>query len=144
MERGETDVRLPLAALRALYGWTLANLVVLVQSWFLPTGLVLRIHYEALVRHPEREITRIARFLQVDLTTVIDKVRTGQAFSARHSLGGNRMRHIGVGQLCEDKEWREKLSRGAQLLYWVFGWPAHLLFSRSASLMGSILIEKMN
>lgn len=50
MEKGESDIRLRLPVVRAILGWSIANVCVSFQRMLLPKGSVLKVRYEDLVK----------------------------------------------------------------------------------------------
>jgi hypothetical protein len=133
MERGDRDVGLTFPLWRAMYGWLTANVFVAFQKRLLPCGSVMKVLYEDLTRNPERELTRLAEFLRIDLSEVISGLRAGHAFKGSHTISGNRLRHSGIKELSEDKEWQDRLPLHAHVFYWALCWPAHLVFRKSRS-----------
>jgi len=127
LEHREQDARLSFPLWRAIYGWLTANLAVFLQSSLMPKGAVLRVLYEDLTRNPERELTRIGRFLDIDLSEVIAGIKSRKLLTARHNLSGNRLRHEGVMAITEDREWEGRLPGWMRVIYWVFCWPVHFI-----------------
>jgi len=131
LEQRDADPRLSFPRLRSVLGWTLANLAAWQQGRQLPKENVLAVSYEDLARDPAAELTRIGQFLELDLSPVIARIEAREPLAAGHSISGNRLRHTGLVEIREDDEWRGRLPWSARLVYWLLGWPAHLMFVRS-------------
>jgi hypothetical protein len=130
LERGDADPSLSFPQLRSVIGWSLANFAAWVQGWRLGPGNTLRVSYEDLTADPAGELSRIGAFLGLDLAAVIERLARREVIPPAHSISGNRLRHTGVVEVREDDAWRTELPFSARLVYWLFGWPAHLLFVR--------------
>jgi hypothetical protein len=133
LEAGAANPAYPLATFRSIAGWAWANLVVPIQKCWLPPQTVMRVRYEDLVNHPERELTRIGDFLAVDLSSVADNLSRGESFEGALQFTGNRVRHTGVQRLTEDDEWKRRLPCTRRLWYWAFCFTLHHLFCKRPS-----------
>ena len=123
---GEDAAAFSWPTVRALGGWMLANAIALLTALVSPRGSVLQVRYEDLVREPRRELMRIGRFLERDLSAIADRIERGETFAAGHNTGGNRARKEGALRLREDREWETRLGRADRALYWTVGWPVAL------------------
>jgi hypothetical protein len=85
----EATVSFPL--IRASIGWLLANLGAEVLRLHFGAERYLRIRFEDLLAEPEREIAKIAAFLDRDARALIENVRAGRPLRTGHIIGGNRM-----------------------------------------------------
>jgi hypothetical protein len=130
LARGEVTERRPFARLRTVLGWTVANWAVLVSSWFLPTGSVLRVSYEDWVSDPTGELRRIGEFCGVDVSRALVKLERGETVAARYQVAGNRVKLRGVKTIVDDAEWRRTLSRSSRVLYWIVAGFTHFVFCR--------------
>ncbi|MEE9166920.1 MAG: sulfotransferase [Candidatus Neomarinimicrobiota bacterium] len=71
--------------------WVLGNLVGEAIRYVTSTR-VLRVKYEDFCEYPEEVLTRISRFLKVDLSSIIEKLGRGEGFAFGHTIAGNRIR----------------------------------------------------
>lgn len=80
--------------MRAIAGWTLANLWVLGLSrkCFCPDRY-LRVRFEDLVAHPETTLETIGDYIGINAEGLIDRAVKGCSFNVGHNVGGNRIRH---------------------------------------------------
>ena len=118
LEAGE-PARLAGGSARPLVGWVAANLRAAAAGRRLPTAML---RYEDLVRNPEAEIARLGRELHLDLSTVIEGIRSDDPIPGSHGVAGNRLRRSGRQRLHEDREWASALPYRARLLAAVT-WP---------------------
>jgi hypothetical protein len=88
----------------------------------------LRVRYEDFLSDPEATLRTIGEFLEIDLTTVIERVRRDDAFAPGHILSGNRLRLGGGTQVRRAAATgTDPLTRRErQLFSWVGGWAAWL------------------
>jgi hypothetical protein len=85
----------------------------------------LRVRYEDLTARPDEVLTEIGRFLDLDMTGVIAKVRAQERFPIVHVLGGSRFRLQGSAALRPDPTAPNRLTVGARTTFWVVaGWLA--------------------
>lgn len=139
MENGEVNFSLRFAMIRALYGWTMANLVMNYQSSLLPSGSVIRVHYEDVIKNPKNELIRIGDFLGVDPTNIINKLEKKEILSGGHCFSGNRLRHVGVSRITKEEQWRTEAPKKLHVFYWTLGWPLHVLFYKRGICKGQSL-----
>ena len=69
------------------------------------TGSWMRLHYEDLCADPQGTLDRIAAFIGVDPAPI-----PGDLGAVEHHIIGNSMRRSGVGEIREDRTWREALT----------------------------------
>lgn len=85
----------------------------------------LRVRYEDLTARPAEVLTEIGRFLDLDMSGVIAKVRAQEPLPIVHVLGGSRFRLQGSATLRPDPTTPNRLSAGARATFWVVaGWLA--------------------
>ena len=82
--------------------------------------------YEDLVADPEMTLGILGDFLDVEMTSVIQKVRNLEPIGVGHNLGGNRVRLTTNIALKADLEWRDRLPRVYKIMYWILAWPIAL------------------
>lgn len=113
------------AAARFALLWTFANAAyTAVFSRF--HGRYLRLRYEDLLSDPSATLERLGRFLELDLSGVIARVREGATFSSGHVVEGNRLRLTGGVRLRPpDSGWKSALTPAEQRTFWRWaGWLA--------------------
>jgi hypothetical protein len=120
------DPRIPFSALRALYGWLVANLFAVVGRFFLPSGCYQLFRYEDLIRCPDKELTRMGRFLNLDLEDAIQRIQTAGAFQAGHFVAGNRLAGDGEVRVRLHSEPPTNLKLHHRLLAALWAWPMTL------------------
>jgi hypothetical protein len=104
--------------------WTWFNLSYPVLSWF--GTPMLRVTYEALVRHPRETMQQTAAFLGVDLgPNDLDFLHDGSVdLPGGHIPAGNRMRLVsGTVALRVDDAWRRELDPRSRKLVTRITWP---------------------
>lgn len=72
-----------------------------------PTGSWMLLHYEELCADPQGTLDRIAAFVGVEPAPIPNDLRM-----IGHHIIGNSMRLKGVGEIREDRGWRESLDEG--------------------------------
>lgn len=77
---------------RPIVGWTLANSLAAKVGKALGEDHYLHVRLEDLLTDPKTTMDRIGHFAGLDLSGVSKAVLAGEAFSAGHSVGGNRAR----------------------------------------------------
>ncbi len=82
----------PLLAARSSMGWLLANTIALRLGEKISSEKYLQIKYEDLANNPVEIFSRIAAFINEDLSVVINSILAGKSFNANHNVGGNRLR----------------------------------------------------
>ncbi|MCA1705589.1 MAG: sulfotransferase, partial [Actinobacteria bacterium] len=95
--------RRPLGFLTAFAGWISANRAAGRLNDRLGADRYLRVRYEDLVLHPEREMPRIGAFLGLDVSA------SESAEAPHHQLAGNRARFAQQIVLEPDLEWEDRL-----------------------------------
>jgi len=92
-----------------------------------PKGTVLKIRYETLIDNPEKEFGRIENFLNLDLTSIKDKIRENNSFEMPHLIGGNRLKKHNKLYFSRDLEWRERFSTLKKIFYYLMALPLMLI-----------------
>jgi len=105
--------------LRTLVGWIAINTVADMTARALPHGLVLVVKYEDLCDKPEATLCRIADFIGVDLSQVIENVISGKTLKVGHNLGGNRVRFSKHLVFKPDTEWKNRLPSKYRKIFWM-------------------------
>jgi len=77
----------------------------------LPDGSVITVRYEDLCDSPARELSRIGDFLQLDYSSVVEKVLNGEELDVSHNLGGNQIRFNRALKFKPDLEWRKRMPK---------------------------------
>lgn len=77
--------------LRTLVGWNLANLFAVLNGWMLGRAHYLRVDFDDLLQAPGAELSRIGRFLGINLESVASRVRDGEAIPPGHLIAANRI-----------------------------------------------------
>jgi hypothetical protein len=104
--------------------WVATNFLPLVMCYG-GSPRYLRVRYEDLTARPAEVLTAIGKFLDLDMTDIIAKVRAQQAFPIVHVLGGSRFRLQGSATLRPDPSVPNRLTAGARVTFWVVaGWMA--------------------
>lgn len=88
--------------------WSVAILMGILLKARFPTR-VIHVSYEALVSNPRRELERLARFLDIDLSDVIDGIESKRGFPVGHNIGGNELRHEGTFTFIPNVRGRRRL-----------------------------------
>jgi len=92
-----------------------------------PRDRYLRIRYEDFVEHPVDVLEQVGRFIGLDMTPVIEKVRDRRPIPVSHLLGGNRLRFSPTITLESRFTNRTPGSRRIRWAFWVLGgWMAFL------------------
>ncbi len=82
--------------MRTLVGWNLANLFAALNGRILGTERYLRVDFDDLLQSPGAQLSRIGKFLGVDLDPVAARVRAGEPLTSAHLISVNRMARAGV------------------------------------------------
>lgn len=115
------------AAYRGLIGWIGAN------SFAFATGLLLGrdayhlVRYESLIRHPERELNRLGRMLDLDLTPIVEAIQNDTPLRSGHLIAGNRMAVQKEIHLEQDHLKPAKLPAHLEALFFLAAWPVLIL-----------------
>jgi hypothetical protein len=96
---------------RAALSWWLTNKMSLKTTAMLPAGSVITVRYEDLCDSPARELSRIGDFLQLDYSSVVEKVLNGEELDVSHNLGGNQIRFNRALKFKPDLEWRKRMPK---------------------------------
>jgi hypothetical protein len=79
-------------AARSSVGWLLANKIAYDLGEKLPKGKYLQLRYEDLIYDPPKILNKIGEFINENLAEVINNVKESKSFTAKHNVGGNRLR----------------------------------------------------
>ncbi len=90
-------------------------------------GSVIRLRYEDLVFDVAAALEEISRLASIDLTSVAESIRSGEAATPGHMVAGNRLRMSGQVRLEPDLSWVRQLTKNEQRLV---AWLTGLLRSR--------------
>lgn len=108
---------------RALMGWLLANIACFINGMILGRKNYCIIRHEDIISNPGGELRRLGNFLDLDLTPVIEKIISGEALSAGHIVGGNRMARAGTIRIKANHSWKDGMSNWKQVGIWLVMWP---------------------
>jgi Sulfotransferase domain len=78
----------------------------------------LRVRYEDLLRDPGETVGRIARFLELDLSDVVERVERGIPIPMHHIAAGNRVRLLGEIRIDSEGGGVPRLGLGSRALFW--------------------------
>jgi hypothetical protein len=119
---GKEKLRLPPWVL-SLH-WVIPNLLAM-SLCSRPRNRYLRIRYEDLVEHPVETLQQVGRFIGVDMSPVIEKVREGRPIPVAHLIGGNRLRFNPTITLQTRFAKYAVASRSSRWSFWALGgWMA--------------------
>jgi len=122
------NARIRFATLRTAISWFLANFAALLCKWVLQKKRYLLIQYEDFVEETTETLSRIGEFLGVDFTPQSDALVRGESIPIAHQIAGNRMRSRRKIVLKMDAEWKVKLKKWQQALYFLIDWPFHFMY----------------
>jgi hypothetical protein len=118
--------RLVLSPWELTLRWVAPNLLAMLLC-SRPRNRYLRIRYEDFVERPEETLEQVGRFVDLDMTPVIETVRKGQPIPVSHLIGGNRLRFNSTITL--EKRYAKR-ALGTRKVRWTFaalgGWMAFL------------------
>jgi len=115
------EAKLLLPFIRAVYGWITANLIAMIEGMCIGKDKYLRVKYEDLMQNPSKTLEEIQEFLEIDLSSVINKIVDRKPLTVGHMLGGNRLRFNKTIYLNFDEEWKVKLPIIYQIFFWLTG-----------------------
>ena len=101
---------------KTAFSWSLGNALALIARRQLPPEHSLLVRYEDFVTDPVRVLQRIGGVVDLDLSTVAERIAEGRPLSPNHTVAGNRVRMTGAIRLNPDMEWKERLPRRDRLL----------------------------
>lgn len=108
--------------------WLIANLQSEIVRMFQPER-VLRIRYEDLTANPQREIRRLAEFLDVDFQPVLDVIDRGEKMRVSHVIGGNDHVRDAGGFVFEPKIGNHSpLPKALGIMVKMLSWPLMLRY----------------
>ena len=105
-----------IAAMRAIAGWSLANLESELIARRMPQGHMMLMRYEDFVFNPDKMLEKIGVFTKKNFESVIKKVQSGEILDKGHAIAGNRLRKKVAIKLQPDFEWKEKMPRRYKIL----------------------------
>jgi hypothetical protein len=120
------DGREPLAAYRGLVGWLISNLCVILTRLFLPGGRYYFLSYEELITQPEQSITRLGKYLELEVTPILEGIEQGQGFAVGHLVAGNRLAQKSEVRLNRSLQPPVGLAWHHRLAYRLCGWPLRI------------------
>lgn len=126
MKKQQSDIRVRFPILKTIVGWNQANLTALLLRAKLPRGSVHTIYYEDLVQDPESELNRIGRMLDIDLTSVIQKLKSKTPMVGQYQYRGNRLLQKQTDGIEINNLENRGLSLFASCAYWLFCAPMHI------------------
>lgn len=85
---------------------------------------VIKLRYEDLVDSPSHEVKKIYASLQISNRIKLDLDET---FKMPHIIGGNRLKHSQSIKIKNDDEWKQKMPRFNQIIYYIFCLPFMLI-----------------
>lgn len=92
----------PLVYVAVIFSWIVANLQAEVVRLF-DSERVLRIRYEDLTEDVQKELGRVASFLELDLRGLIDDIENSRKMQVGHIIGGNDHIRSASGFVFEPK-----------------------------------------
>jgi len=121
------QVQSPRSAIGTIGYWLVVNSVAELVYRFSKKGTVLKLRYESLIDEPIKEFERLEKFLEIDLSDLKNRIENDMSFDMPHIIGGNRMKENKEIKFQKDISWRNKYSKGKQLLYYLLASPIMLL-----------------
>ena len=103
------------------------NFLAQISVWTRLKGRCMKVRYEDLATNPERVLTSIAEFLNVESSALNRMTTSGTKFAAEHIAGGNRWAADGPVEFDADLEWRKDMSKGRQLLIYLMCFPFQII-----------------
>ena len=89
--------------------WTFVNLQ---SEWVcsrIKSENVLHLRYENLVTDPAGSLEKVGRLLQLDLSSIIEKIKQDIPLETHHQIAGNRLRMRGELRLKADQRWKDEM-----------------------------------
>ncbi|SIR46648.1 sulfotransferase family protein [Halanaerobium kushneri] len=126
IEKG-LDPKLKFPSLRTAISWSLANLSPQIFQYKYSNNYI-RVKYEDFVENPDKSLSRISKYLDVDLSEQINMLKKQKEIPLGHQLAGNRLRNKKKIILRNDDEWKEKLNLYNRLVFTFFSWPFALKY----------------
>jgi hypothetical protein len=126
MKKEQSDIRVRFPILKTIVGWNLANMTALILRMMLSKESVHAVFYEDLVLNPEKELQRISRMLDIDLSGVIQKIKLQKPIEGFYQYRGNRMLKCPTIYIENNNLKNRGLSLFATCVYWLFCAPMHL------------------
>ena len=109
--------------MRAVLSWSMTNLLTGITTLFMKKGTYLHVRYEDLCQDPDKTLSQIGEFLELDMKEVIYATSGLGDISSGHNLGGNRLRFEKKVTLKPDLSWHKKLSIQFRMLFVLIGSP---------------------
>lgn len=117
----------PLLMIFRAISWSVGNMIAEITRLFFPSR-VIRLRYEDLTMHTEESLKRVAEFIDVDLTTVINSVISQEKMAIGHNIGGNHMRLKKEFIFDPQAGGKRPLAKRYRLLARFFCWPLMLVY----------------
>ena len=117
------NVQTPKKPLSAIIYYSLINFAGQWVSFF--DRRILKIRYEDFVNEPDKSIQKIEKHLFGNSSNKTNL--TNQTFEIPHIIAGNRLRSQKKLVIKKDLKWKENISRGNQILYYVLTFPLMIL-----------------
>lgn len=128
MEKGVVP-NVPFATFRAAMGWFFANIAAHVFQSLHPSKNYCRIKYEDLTENYLTVLTKLEDFLDVNFDKQMDMLKNQQEIPLLHQVGGNRLKFRKKIVLRQDIQWKTKLRKRQQLIFWLLDWPLALIYN---------------
>jgi hypothetical protein len=88
---------------------------------------MIKVNYENFINPSTFEIDRIAKFLNLELNELKNKIKSSEDFEIGHIIGGNRLKSNKHVKIKADNEWKTKQSRALKSIYYLLCFPFMLL-----------------
>lgn len=85
---------------------------------------IIKLRYEDLVENPTQVVNHIYSYL---LENSENNLVLNKSFEMPHIIGGNRLKINRSIKINKDEEWKHKLSRRKQIIYYILGFPFMLI-----------------
>jgi hypothetical protein len=102
--------------------WMVGNIIAEIIKLFYQKK-VMTIRYEDLCMKPEKELRKIEKFADVNLSEVISKVKKSENMDIKHMIAGNGMREKGEFVFDPQKSSNKKLSTFYKIMGFLITWP---------------------
>lgn len=120
-------VQTPAPPIRTVLYYMLINFFGEIVYRLLPKGQVLKVRYEDLMERPIATFSSIGRLLDLDLTSVDEKIKNNEPFELPAFVGGNRIVTNDKLYFEKDVMWQEKGSFLFKASYFLLSLPLMLI-----------------